>query len=200
LSPPSSSLTTFAHLDPLQAASQLILSGVLDRHTTLKILLSYSSGSLPFLSSRLSTLHRSDPHFIPSRKHARLSNPDPRFYLGKLHYDTLGAYGPEELHALARIIGRSDRFKLGRGGTYNTPALGSEEEAEEVRKGGKRILFGSDHPVFPPLREDMPEQGYDTPQWGSVVDGLTAIRLARGWDEETRRAVVGGNAQRLLGL
>lgn len=69
-----------------------------------------------------------------------------------------------------------------------------------MRKGGERILFGSDHPLFPPLSEDMPEQGYDTPQWGSVVDGLTAIRLTRGWDEETRRAVVGGNAQRLLGL
>lgn len=54
------------------------------------------------------------------------------------------------------------------------------------------MLFGTDHPFFPPLGE--------TERWKSVVENLEAIEGVHGWDEADKDGVRGGNALALFGL
>jgi len=54
------------------------------------------------------------------------------------------------------------------------------------------VMFGTDHPFFPPLKD--PEA-----RWESVDTNLKAIENAFG-DGDVAREVLGGNAVRLLGL
>lgn len=59
--------------------------------------------------------------------------------------------------------------------------------------GERRVLFGTDHPFFPPL-EDGEEE------WASVRMNVEAVRMAFGDDEEGAKRVLGGNAVELLKL
>lgn len=93
--------------------------------------------------------------------------------LGKLWYDAV-AYGPEELEFVGRIVERAQRFK----------------GAEQI--GSERIMFGTDHPFFPPLS--------GTDKWMSVVDNLDAIESIATWDQTQKAGVCGNNAIELLGL
>jgi predicted TIM-barrel fold metal-dependent hydrolase len=54
------------------------------------------------------------------------------------------------------------------------------------------MLFGTDHPFFPPLTL--------TEKWRSVLDNLEAIHDVKGWGEEEIERVRGGNALALLQL
>jgi len=109
-----------------QAAARLILAGVFDRYPSLKIILAHSGGALPALSSRLSSCVLHDPHVASRLQH------DARYYLGKFFYDAV-CYGPEELEFVARIVGRSERFK--RGGTGIVRGGGRESEVAELKNG-----------------------------------------------------------------
>ena len=62
--------------------------------------------------------------------------------------------------------------------------------------GRERVLFGTDHPFFPPLEEGEGEEG----EWASVRMNVEAVRGAFGDDEEGARMVLGGNAVELLKL
>lgn len=63
---------------------------------------------------------------------------------------------------------------------------------ERRKEGSERMLFGTDHPFFPPLgKED---------KWKSVVENLEAVDGVDGWGEEEKEGVRGGNALRLFGL
>ncbi|KAK7514415.1 uracil-5-carboxylate decarboxylase [Phyllosticta citriasiana] len=59
--------------------------------------------------------------------------------------------------------------------------------------GADRLMFGTDHPFFPPLDEDETE-------WLSVKTNYAAIKSAFGGDEAAAKAVLGGNAVRILKL
>ncbi|KAF1948444.1 uracil-5-carboxylate decarboxylase [Byssothecium circinans] len=59
--------------------------------------------------------------------------------------------------------------------------------------GADRLLFGTDHPFFPPLEEDAKE-------WHSVNANYTAISKAFEGNDEAAKAVLGGNAMRILRL
>ncbi|KAF9647271.1 amidohydrolase 2 [Thelephora ganbajun] len=85
-----------------------------------------------------------------------------RYYLGQLYFDAV-AYGSEEL------------------GFGKLRALGSS-----------RMLFGTDHPFFPPLK--------GTDKWRSVTENLAAINGVAGWGDKEREAVCGGNALRIFNL
>lgn len=54
------------------------------------------------------------------------------------------------------------------------------------------MLFGTDHPFFPPLKE--------TDQWKSVTENLEAIEGVEGWGEVEKANVRGGNAVRIFEL
>jgi len=61
--------------------------------------------------------------------------------------------------------------------------------------GREKIMFGTDHPFFPPLGADE-EEG----EWPSVQTNVDAIREVFEGDEEGMRGVMGENAVRLFGL
>ena len=66
-------------------------------------------------------------------------------------------------------------------------------EAAVAVVGKERVLFGTDHPFFPPLEESGEE-------WLSVGTNVEAVREAFGEDEEGAIGVFGRNAVELLGL
>ena len=102
---------------------------------------------------------------------------DARYYLGKLYFYAV-AYGSEDLGFVSDVIARSERYT---GGT-----------AKDRSTGSKRMLFGTDHPFFPPLAE--------SDKWASVVENLEAIDNVDGWTEEAKAGVKGGNALEIFGL
>ncbi|EIN10883.1 amidohydrolase 2 [Punctularia strigosozonata HHB-11173 SS5] len=153
------------------ATTRLILSGTFDRYPALRLLLAHSGGALPQLSSRLASCIDHDPVVALRLKH------DARHYLGKLYFDAV-AYGPEELGFVSDVIARAAKY------------TGLSERDRSF--GSKRIMFGTDHPFFPPLTT--------TDKWQSVVENLDAIADVRGWSDEAKAGVRGGNALELFGL
>ena len=134
------------------------------------------------LSSRLASCIDHDPIVASRLAH------DARYYLGKLYFDAV-AYGAEELGFVSDAIGRAASFEAQVGSTVNSKGVGLEERR---RKGSARMLFGTDHPFFPPLSEKE--------KWPSVVENLEAIDGVYGWGEAEKDAVRGGNALALFGL
>lgn len=59
--------------------------------------------------------------------------------------------------------------------------------------GSDRLLFGTDHPFFPPLEEQATE-------WASVNTNYQAIGAAFGDDEKSMHDVLGNNAVTILNL
>jgi aminocarboxymuconate-semialdehyde decarboxylase len=57
--------------------------------------------------------------------------------------------------------------------------------------GADRIMFGTDHPFFPPLGGEI--------EWASVATNVAAVKGALG-DGETAATVMGGNAVKVLNL
>ncbi|TFK92829.1 amidohydrolase 2 [Polyporus arcularius HHB13444] len=166
------------------ATTRLILSGVLDRYPNLRVLLAHSGGALPQLSSRLASCIAHDPLVASRLKH------DARYYLGKLYFDAV-AYGSEELGFVSDAIGRAEKYANAGASAAVSSAKGTDG-TEKRRAGAKRMLFGTDHPFFPPLSA--------TEKWKSVVENLEAIDGVYGWDEAEKGAVRGGNALALFNL
>lgn len=158
------------------AVTRIILSGVFDRFPNLRILLAHSGGALPQLSSRIASCIDHDPVVTSRLKH------DARYYVGKFYYDAV-AYGPEELGFVSDVISRSGRYDSGASAFH--PSVRS--------MGSRKMLFGTDHPFFPPLSDS-------TQRWKSVSQNLTAITAVEGWTEVDKDAVCGGNALILFGL
>ncbi|KAJ7498722.1 amidohydrolase 2 [Mycena latifolia] len=159
------------------ATTRLILAGVFDRFPSLRLLLAHSGGALPQLSSRLASCIEHDPVVASRLKH------DARWYLGKLYFDAV-AYGPEELGFVADVIARSERFESGT--SANAPIT------VDRTLGSRRMLFGTDHPFFPPLQS--------SDKWKSVVENLQAIDAVAGWGQAEKEGVRGGNALSLFDL
>jgi len=160
----------------------LILSGVFDRHPDLRILLAHSGGVLPQLSSRLASCIDHDPIVASRLAH------DARYYLGKLYFDAV-AYGSEELGFVSDVIGRAQHFDAPVASAAASKEMGLQKKRTE---GSKRMLFGTDHPFFPPLSE--------TEKWKSVVENLEAIDGVDGWGQKEKDGVRGENALILFGL
>jgi len=92
-------------------------------------------------------------------------------------------YGAAELGFVSEAVGRASGYAAGSG-----KAVGRGRRQE----GASRMLFGTDHPFFPPLGE--------TEKWRSVVENLEAIEEVEGWNEKVKAGVRGGNALRLFRL
>src|ERR1700761_7090415 len=99
------------------------------------MLIAHSGGALPQLSSRLASCIEHDPVLAGRLAH------DARWDLGRLWFDA-GAYGAAELELGSEAVGRASRYARGSGITG-----GGKKE------GASRMLFGTDHPFFPPLGE-----------------------------------------------
>ena len=150
---------------------------MLDRYPKLRLLLAHSGGALPQLSSRLASCIAHDPAAASRLAH------DARFYLGKLFFDAV-AYGPEELGFVSEVVSRAARYAPG---ADKTAFVAASRKA-----GSERMMFGTDHPFFPPLSS--------TEKWKSVVENLEAIDTVTGWDKAEKDGVRGGNALKIFGI
>lgn len=152
-----------------------------DRHPDLRVLLAHSGGALPQLSSRLASCIDHDPEVASRLAH------DARYYMSKLYFDAV-AYGSEELGFVSDVIGRAEAFSA----RASSAAASKNVRTNKRKIGSRRMVFGTDHPFFPPLSE--------TEKWKSVVENLEAIDGVDGWEEAEKDAVRGGNALSLFGL
>lgn len=84
---------------------------------------------------------------------------------------------------VADVIGRGPAFAT-EGGLRNDRTLGY-----------RTMLFGTDHPFFPPLEGSNGER-----LWQSVVENLEAIDSVKGWGKQEQDAVKGLNAVELFSL
>lgn len=124
------------------AATRLILSGVLDRYPSLKLILAHAGGALPFLAGRLE-------QFAGARLPQRV-----REYLSRFYYDAV-AYHTPALRCALETVGDPRRFMFGSDHPFGPPnpatwramvaALGlfrADEQA--IYSETARCLFGLD--------------------------------------------------------
>ena len=147
------------------AFTRMWLSGVFDRYPKLKLLIAHSGGTIPFLAGRIDSCVQHERHF-----------PE--------HVDSQGTKtrGPER--SLDEVL---------RDNIYLDAVVysGTSIRAAIEKVGVKKVLFGTDHPFFPPLEEG--EQ-----KWKSVYTNFDAVKGTK--DDAGTGAILGKNAIELLGL
>ncbi|PKY03562.1 iso-orotate decarboxylase [Aspergillus campestris IBT 28561] len=152
-------------LETTIAVTRMLLAGAFDRFPKLTLLLAHSGGTLPFLAGRIeSCIHHE------------------RKYVGA---DGSVVDGPRR--SVWDVLKTNIYLDAV---VYGVPAL----RAAVGASGADRLMFGTDHPFFPPLDETEPN-----PEWPSVTTNYDAIKEAFG-DDKTADAVLGGNAVRVLDL
>ncbi|ODH42846.1 hypothetical protein ACO22_01117 [Paracoccidioides brasiliensis] len=151
-------------LETTIAVTRMYLSGVFDRYPKLAILLAHSGGTLPFLVGRIESCVAHERRFVANG--GDVVGPKRGLWdvLRENIYLDAVIYGEVGLKAALHGTGTVDR-----------------------------VLFGTDHPFFPPL------DGKGG-QWLSVTTNRKAIDDAFGGDSAGSKAVLGGNAVRVLKL
>ena len=145
------------------AFTRMWLSGVFDRHPALKVLIAHAGGTVPFLSGRINSCVQHERHFPENEGGGR----GPKRRLSEVLRENVWldavVYSPAGVRAAVEMVGKD------------------------------RVLFGTDHPFFPPLEEGKEE-------WMSVKTNVQAVKEALGDDEQSVKRGLGGNAIELLGL
>lgn len=147
-------------LETTIAIARMYLGGVFDQHPRLQMLLAHSGGALAFLAGRIQSCVEHEREFIANGGQKQGPQRDIWEVLKTNIY-------------LDAVI-------------YGKPGLKAAIEAG----GTDRLMFGTDHPFFPPLND---RDG----KWMSVESNREAIDGAAGGAVE---AILGGNAVRILGL
>lgn len=146
------------------AVARMYLAGVFDAVPALRMILAHSGGTLPFLAGRIESCVVHDGHLVRE---------------GKVH------------------AGRRTVWEVLRSQVYLDAVIYSEvglKSAIEASGGPDRLMFGTDHPFFPPLGSD--EDG----EWESVGLNAEAVNKALGEGSKEAAGVMGGNAVRVLRL
>ncbi|HWG02876.1 MAG TPA: amidohydrolase family protein [Trebonia sp.] len=118
---------TFCRLvDTTFAVTKLLLSGVLDRHPALRLVVVHGGGFLPYQSMRLDGGHRAD-----ALSGYRIERDRPSDYLQDLYFDTV-ALRPAAVGFLAGVAGAGQVLL---GSDYPFP-LGDPDPAGTVRAAG----------------------------------------------------------------
>jgi len=135
-------------LETCIAASRMILSGCLDRHPALKVILVHAGGFMPYQIGRLDHGFR-----VRAETNAAVSSP-PSSYLRRFWYDTI-THASVPLGFLVDLVG-PDRVMLGTDlpfdmadvrGREHLSAIGLEPPTlEAVTSGNAMMLFGLDGP------------------------------------------------------
>ena len=145
------------------AFTRMWLSGVFDRHLGLKVLIAHAGGTVPFLSGRIDSCVQHERHFPENEGGGRGPKRGLKDVLRENIWLDAVVYSPTGVKAAVEVVGKD------------------------------RVLFGTDHPFFPPLEEGKEE-------WMSVNTNVQAVKEALGDDEQGAAKVLGGNAIELLGL
>ena len=144
------------------------LSGVFDRYPGLKLLIAHSGGTIPFLAGRIDSCVQHERHF-PEHQGTKTRGP----------IRSLDTVLRENIYLDAVIYS----------------STGIRAAVEKV--GVEKVLFGTDHPFFPPLEEGEKK-------WKSVFTNLDAVTEGRDGDGAGAEAgagkILGENAVELLGL
>ena len=143
--------------------TRMYLSGVFDRFPRLKILIAHAGGAIPFLGGRVESCVQHERHF---------------------HDPVLGA-SRKPKRGLAEILRTNVWLDAV---TYSTAGVKSAVDVV----GADRVLFGTDHPFFPPLQKTVMQE------WDSVSTNVQAIRGAYPKDEKGYDKIVAANAQELF--
>ncbi|KAL4866307.1 hypothetical protein BDV12DRAFT_172984, partial [Aspergillus spectabilis] len=150
-------------LETTIAVTRMLLSGVFDRFPRLKILLAHSGGALPFLAGRIESCILHERKFISGG--------------GDVQGPQRSVWDVLKTNVYLDAV------------VYGKPGL----EAAIAASGGDRLLFGTDHPFFPPLDSSETD-------WSSVTTNYKAIHATFDKDSEIVADVLGGNAARILDL
>ena len=135
------------------------LSGVFDRFSTLRILIAHAGGTIPFLAGRIESCVQHERSFEPNGQHGRREpKRDLRTVLRENVWLDAVVYSETGLKAAIDLVGKG------------------------------KVMFGTDHPFFPPLEEGVEK-------WASVETNLTAVA-----GTEAKDIIMGGNAAQLLEL
>lgn len=151
-------------LETTIAVTRMFLAGVFDRYEGLELLLAHSGGTLPFLAGRIESCVHHEREFKQNGGHKQ---------------------GP--------VKGIWDVLKTN---IYLDAVIYGDvglKAAIDASKSSDRVLFGTDHPFFPPL--DSKEE-----KWPSVTTNYSAISKSFGEDSREAKAILGENAVRILGL
>ncbi|KAJ5489020.1 hypothetical protein N7539_003910 [Penicillium diatomitis] len=152
-------------LETTIAVTRMYLSGVFDRFPRLQILLAHSGGTLPFLAGRIESCIAHERTFKVNGGNVQGPQRDIWDVLKTNIYLDAVVYGTAGMKAAVEASG----------GTTD------------------RVLFGTDHPFFPPLNEE-------DEKWASVVTNYSAIDKSFEQNADAIARVLGGNAIRLLKL
>lgn len=146
------------------AVARMYLAGVFDAVPALRMLLAHSGGTLPFLAGRIESCIVHDGQLVREGR------------AGK---------------------GRRTIWDVLREQVYLDAVIYSEvglKAAIDAAGGADRLMFGTDHPFFPPLETD--EQG----AWESVGLNAEAVDKAVGKGSTQAAGIMGENAIRVLRL
>ncbi|KAL1855975.1 hypothetical protein Plec18170_003842 [Paecilomyces lecythidis] len=152
-------------LETTIAVTRMLLAGVFDRFPRLKILLAHSGGTLPFLAGRIESCIAHERKFTANGGDTQGPSRSVWDVLKTNIYLDAVVYGEAGLKAAIHAAGGPDR-----------------------------LLFGTDHPFFPPL------DGKEEEPWLSVTTNYKAINTTLADDTDSIKAVLGGNAVRILDL
>ncbi|KAL2133174.1 hypothetical protein VTI74DRAFT_2782 [Chaetomium olivicolor] len=149
------------------AVARMYLAGVFDAVPALRMVLAHAGGTLPFLAGRVESCLRHDEKLVEEDK----------------------------------VQGRRKRsvWEVLREQVYLDAVVYSEvglRAAVEAAGGAERLMFGTDHPFFPPVGEGSDKEG----EWESVRLNVEAVKKALGEGSEEAKMVMGGNAVRVLRL
>ena len=143
------------------AFTRMWLSGVFDRFPKLRILIAHSGGTVPFLAGRIDSCVQHERQF---EAHSN-GNRGPKRTLDEVLQSNVW---------LDAVV-------------YSETSV----KAAVERVGRDKVLFGTDHPFFPPLAEEGEV-------WVSVKTNINAVTGAQ--DNSGSRMILGENAVQLLNL
>ncbi|KAH8894969.1 hypothetical protein GQ53DRAFT_642745 [Thozetella sp. PMI_491] len=147
------------------AVTRMYLAGLFDAVPSLQMILAHSGGTLPFLAGRIESCIAHDGHLVRE-----------------------GRAGKDVKRRTVWEVLRTQVFLDAV--VYSEVGLKAAVDAS----GTDRLMFGTDHPFFPPLESD--EEG----EWESVTLNAESVQKALGAGTEDAGKVMGGNAIKVLRL
>ena len=152
-------------LETTIAFTRMYLSGVFARYPSLKILLAHAGGTIPFLAGRIESCVLHERNFRDEQ--------------GRV------VEGKGEGGSMWDVLRKNVWLD---GVVYSSVGVMAAVEAV----GKERVLFGTDHPFFPPLGGEE--------EWASVKMNVEAVKGAFGDDVKATEGILGRNAIELLRL